>query len=936
MKFTLLLLFFICLSTVSVFAQNNYAVKGIAADSVEHVKLYNTSISVLNAKDSTLVNFTRAAEDGTFSIKNLHKGKFILLVAYPDYADYVENFSLDSANQVHNFGNLNMNLKSRILKEVLIKGTAAQIKIKGDTTEYNAAAFKIQPNAKVEDLLKQFPGFQVDKDGKITAHGETITKVLVDGEEFFGDDPTLVTKNLRADMVDKVQLYDKKSDQAAFTGIDDGQKTKTLNIKLKEDKKNGFFGKAEGGIGTDDYYTSELLFNRFKGKQKLSFFGIMGNDGTIGLGWQDSQKYGTSNNVQFGDDGGIYIFSSGADDLDSFNGTYNGQGIPTAKTAGVHYDDKWDKDNQSINTNFKIGSLAVDGTNNTLSQNVIPLYGAVNGKTDQSSHNFISREKLDVTYQIKLDTMQTLKFSVDGTNKHSNTVSHYAQTQVQKETADSLTNETRDITNTVDGKIFDGSVLYTKKFKKKGRTFSLNVSEAYNDSQADGFLKSDLTTYTTAGKKDSIVDQKKVNDIKSSILNTNMTYTEPLSKYFSVIFNYGIIVNNSSANRKSFNQSAPGAYNLLDSLYSNDFQLNQLSNQEGAVINYKKGNTIFNFGTKVSEVNFKQINEYTGAIFERNFINWNPQALLQHKFSQYSSLYVNYSGHTTQPTVDQIQPILVNTDPLNQTIGNPLLTPSFINRIYLYYNSYKVISDKSLWINGGYTFTNNPIISSSVTDTDRTSTTYGKTTTKFVNVNRVPHTFNANINYGRKLPGTELNIGLSLGANGSKSYSMSNDELNAIILNTYRVSLRLSKYVQKKYDFNLSFGPTYTVGGSSLLPNLNNNGHGYAGDGGFTVYLPLKFQISSDADYQYNSKTETFNQDFSRLLLNASIAKTFFKGDDLKISIKGNDLLNQNAGFNRSVNGNLTSENTYTTIRRYFMLTVSWDFNKVGGGAAKK
>lgn len=936
MKLTILLFLFICLGVVPVFAQNNYSVKGVAADSVEHVKLYNTSISVLNAKDSTLVNFTRAGEDGTFAIKSLHPGKFILLVAYPDYADYVEMFTLDSAHQMHNFGNVNMNLKSRILKEVLIKGTAAQIKIKGDTTEYNAKAFQIQPNAKVEDLIKQFPGFQVDKDGKITAHGETISKVLVDGEEFFGDDPTLVTKNLRADMVDKVQLYDKKSDQAAFTGIDDGQKTKTLNIKLREDKKNGYFGKAEGGVGTDDFYTSELLFNRFKGKKKFSFFGIMGNDGKIGLGWQDSQKYGTSNNVQVGDDGGIYIFSTGADDLDSFNGTYNNQGIPTAKTAGVHYDDKWDKDNQSINTNFKIGSLAVDGTNNTLTQNVIPQYGAVDGNTDQKLHNFISREKLDITYQVKLDTMQTLKFSVDGTNKHSNTVSHYTQGQIQTATKDSLTNETRDISNTVDGKIFDASGLYTKKFKKKGRTISLNISEAYNDSQADGFLKSDLTTYTTDGKKDTIVNQRKVNDIRSSVLTTNLAYTEPLTKTLSLIVNYGLIVNNSSANRKSFNQSAPGVYNVLDSIYSNDFKLNQLANQEGAIFNYKKGNNIINFGTKVSEVNFKQINEYTGSIFQRNFINWNPQAMLQHKFSQYSSLYLNYFGNTTQPTVDQIQPVLVNTDPLSQTIGNPQLTPSFTNRFYFYYNSYKVISDKSLWINGGITFTNNPIVNSSVTDTDRTSTTYGKTTTQFININKVPYTFNANINYGRKLPGTEFNIELSLGGNGSKSYSMSNDELNTIILNTYRVSLELSRYVQKKYDFYVSFGPNYTVGNSSLLPGLNNNGHGYDGRAGFTVYLPLKFQIGSDATYEYNSKTETFNQDFSRLLWNAAISKTFFKGDDLKLSIKANDLLNQNAGFQRSVNGNLVSENTYTTIKRYFMLTISWDFNHAGGGTDKK
>jgi hypothetical protein len=162
-----------------------------------------------------------------------------------------------------------MSLKSRLLKEVLIKGTVAAIKIKGDTTEYNAKAFVIQPNSKVEDLLKQLPGIQVDKDGKITAQGQTVNKVLVDGEEFFGDDPTLVTKNIRGDMVDKVQLYDKKSDQATFTGIDDGEKTKTINIKLKEDKKNGYFGKIDAGVGTDGYYEGQALYNKFKGKKKF-------------------------------------------------------------------------------------------------------------------------------------------------------------------------------------------------------------------------------------------------------------------------------------------------------------------------------------------------------------------------------------------------------------------------------------------------------------------------------------------------------------------------------------------------------------------------------------------------------------------------------------------------------------------------------------------
>src|SRR5271165_3710872 len=261
MKFTILVLLFCFFFSFSLLAQNSYSVKGIIVDTASKSNLVNTSISVLYAKDSILRKFTRAAADGSFAINNLNKGKFILLVTYPGYADYVEQFNLDSAHTGHDFGKLSMILKAKLLADVIIKGTRAAIKIKGDTTEFDARAFKIQPNAKVEDLLKQLPGIEVDKDGKITAQGETVTKVLVDGEEFFGDDPTLVTKNIRADMVDKVQLYDKKSDQATFTGIDDGVRTKTINIKLKEDKKNGLFGKVNANVGTDGYYEAQLLFN---------------------------------------------------------------------------------------------------------------------------------------------------------------------------------------------------------------------------------------------------------------------------------------------------------------------------------------------------------------------------------------------------------------------------------------------------------------------------------------------------------------------------------------------------------------------------------------------------------------------------------------------------------------------------------------------------
>ena len=934
MRYIYLFCLFFFLLSVTASAQNPYSAKGVIADSVEHVKLGSSSVAVLEAKDSILIRFTRTAADGSFSIAGLTKGKFILLVSYPDYADYTEQFTLDSAHQTHNFGHLNMNLKSRLLKEVIIKGTAAQIKIKGDTTEFNAAAFTNQPNAKVEDLLKQLPGITVDKDGKITAQGETINKVLVDGEEFFGDDPTLVTKNIRADMVDKVQLYDKKSDQATFTGIDDGQRTKTLNIKLKADKKNGYFGKVDAGVGTDDYYQGQILFNMFKGKQKFSVYGTIGNDGKTGLGWQDSQKYtGGSDNVQIVD-GGIMFSSGSSDDLESWNGNYDGKGIPVARTGGAHYDSKWNDDKESLNTNFKIGSLTVDGKDNFISQSNFSPTQQQTTTSDQTYHNYLFRQKLDVTYKLKIDTTSDLKLYVDGTSKHSQNISSYNALTIGNTPADTLNTSKRDIHNDVDSKIFDVSAFYTKKLKKKGRTFSWNISEAYNESMAKGNLYSDTHYYTYNPNtiKDSLVDQYKTSNLKSSILNSNMTYTEPVSKTISLILNYGFGLGTSSADRKSFDPSSPGVYDILNTTYSNNYRLSELSNQGGAIVNYKKGKLTLNFGTKVTNVNFDQTNEDdpNEPVFKRDFVNWAPQGMLRFDITKQSGFGINYNGSTTQPTVDQIQPILVNNDPLNILVGNPNLTPSFTNNFRVNYHSYKVLSDQFISLYGDMQFTSNPITNS----TNRDSVT-GKTTTQYINLNQKPYTYYGGLYFGQKIPIGGIEAGMDLSANGSKNYNLSNGALNVISTNTYSPNFRISRYVEKKFNFNLSFGPTYTVGGSSLSP-FNNNSHGSQGYGEFGVYLPLKFQLSSDANYQYTSKSESFPTDYSRLLWNARLVKSFKKDESIKLSVGCNDILNQNSGFDRNSSGIAITQDRYTTIKRFFMFELTWDFTKMGGGVPKK
>lgn len=917
------------LCVLASFGQQHYGVKGVVVDNEAAVNLHNASILVLHAKDSMLYQFTRADQAGRFSFDNMPPGDYILLSTYPDYADYVEHFTLDSTQSVKDFGNLNMRLKATLLEEVLVTGVRA-ITIKGDTTEYDARAYVIQPNDKVEDLLKQLPGITVDQNGQITAQGKTVEKVLVDGEEFFGDDPTLVTKNVRSDMVDKVQLFEKKSDQAEFTGIDDGQRTQTLNIKLKEDKKKGYFGKVDAGGGTNDMYEGQVMFNRFNNKQRMSAYGNIGNTGRTGLSWQDNDRFGASaGNMEFTDDGGIIMYSTGGqDELEGWSGRYDGRGIPLAHTGGAHYSNKWDEDKHAINASYKIGQLRVEGESNTLTQNNLPS-GFLQTNSEQDFDRLVFRQKVNGIYDLRIDSTSNLKITIEGTLRSAENTEYFLSSS-RNANGDLLNTGLRNMSTNSDGQIFNASALWTKKLRKKGRTLSWNLSQNYNDASSDGFLYSENEFFNMAGAVDSIliVDQLKINNSVNSVFNSNVTYTEPLSEALSLVMNYGLSINNGTSLLQSFNASSPGNYNELDSLFSNDFKLHQLANQLGVNFSYKKDRHTVNLGTRVSDVRFDQTDRYTDNIFERNFINWSPQVRWQYNIAQGRSFNMNYNGNNTQPQIAQIQPVLVNTDPLNVVVGNPDLKPSFTNRFNVSYNSYKMLSGESLFFWGSYSNTINPIVSNVMTDS------VGSSIFRYDNLNEYNNSnFNLSGSYRTKLQKLNTNVGVRINGSGSVYHNITNGELNKTQSYTLGGNFNVSQYIQKKYDYYVSFGPTYNVSVASLQRDFNNNGWGMNGDFGFNVYLPGKFQIGSEGRYTFTAATQSFNEDFERLIVDANVSKRFLKDETLRIRAGVNDVFNQNVGFSRFANNNMLSENNYTTIRRFFMLSLIWDFNKMGGAS---
>src|SRR5215211_1773113 len=328
----------------SQFALAQSSLNGTIADTLGRKNLSNAVVSLLQKKDSTLYKFGRTDKTGSFLIQHLSPGKYVLLVTYPKFADFSEEIEVKD-QPLTELGTIALTLKSQLLETVVVKSAGA-IRIKGDTTEFVADSFHVKDGATVEELLKKLPGFQVNSKGEITAQGQRVQKVLVDGEEFFGDDPTMATKNIAAKAVDKVQLFDNKSDQQNLTGISTGNEGKTVNIKLKEDRKKGSFGRAEAGSNFDNITDAKLLYNQFVGKRKLSLYGTKSNTNTGSLNWEDRRRLGLENDFEYDELSGYYFsFGSGDDDFND----WSLRGLPDAYTAGGLYINKWNNERQNIN-----------------------------------------------------------------------------------------------------------------------------------------------------------------------------------------------------------------------------------------------------------------------------------------------------------------------------------------------------------------------------------------------------------------------------------------------------------------------------------------------------------------------------------------------------------------------------------------------------------
>jgi len=928
MKYKYLLLWVIfgfILGLVQAKAQVN-KVSGKITDTTNYRPMAYTAVSLLKA-NGLLVKTQFANTNNAFLFESVPADTYNLQVTRPGYADYEERFILQE-NESKDFGNIALLSKENLLREVLVKDRSA-IKIKGDTTEFLVDSFLTNKNSNIEDLLKKLPGIQVDKTGKITAQGQEVKKVLVDGEEFFGNDPTIATKNIKAENVETVQVFDQKSEQTQQTGIDDGTKEKTINLTLKEDAKKGYFGKVGAGYGTknnsaidginapfgnENRYEGEAMYNNFKNKRKASVFSTMSNTNKTGLNWEDREKYMGGNNVEY-DEASGYMFSYFENDASSFNGN----GIPNTRYFGGFYSDKVLKEKLAYNFNASKKDILVNGIDKNYTQYILPDTMYFNRQENNVKSNRTNNQASGkATWNI--DSLSTFTVKANLNQSVFNNVNTYKSENLNSLSQRVNSNER---TNTSIGQTLSAnySLFYNKKFKKTGRSVSLSFDQKVTKNSSDGTLLSDTKFYRSNDtvSSEQVLDQIKTSEEDGNNMGARIAYTEPLSKTWSLIsdYDYHLTLNKSFIN--TFNKSASGQIlSRVDSL-SNHLDYNIGIHKGGISLRYITKKINASFGARISHTLLSQENKIQDTTLYQDFLNLFPAASINYKLGSTKSINLSYSGSTRQPTLQQINPIQDLSNPLVIFSGNPQLAQRFSNDVNLTFNHYQPISGRSFYGNLRYNYTFNDFANSDQVDEQ------GRRVYKTVNVDG-NQSLSGYAYYYFKINALNLGLNQSLNPYYSKNANFINglSNTNNNLSLTYDISLSYEKEEQFEIYFSPSISFDYST--TTLRPDVVTKFFTYYLELGTEFFLPNKFSIEAEADWNIRQQTEVFNTNNNVLIINAHINKKFGKDDAFAMRVGVSDLLNQNIGFRRNANSNYINENTHIVLRRYFMINLTYNF----------
>jgi hypothetical protein len=898
MKKILFLISLLSILPLFSFGQNMH-ISGNVFDTIGNVPLENAMAMVVRIKDSLLIDFKRSDRAGNFEFNTLPLDTLQLIVSHPKFGEREFYFFGRADNANFELKKIILPVRSTRIDEVTIYAFKDPIFYKGDTLVYVADSFATKPNAVVEDLLKKLPGIKVAADGSITSQGKEISQVLVDGDEFFGSDPTMATKNLAAKGVESVQVYEKKNEN----GSEGDETIQVLDLKLKDDAKKGYFGKTSAAGDFKRFYEGELLANKFNKKQKISVFALASNTTNSSLRWQDAYKYGIETGFTYNEE------------EDQWQGDYiqQGSGFPTTLKTGVYYDDQITaKTKLAINYTYSNNGLKTAERNK--SQYFLEDTTYLTDQQNQST-SLSQSHALNMLVEHKIDSLTTIEFEpklkINLANNNSDDKTDFVG-------SDNILNRATTVKNNSEssGTNLKTRLTLKRDFKKKDRKLVATYRFTYDENKAKGNLYS-LNNNIFAIVFNDTIDQLKDNNSLSLSHTASAIYTEPLNAKFKLEFDYEMFSNQNNQSKKTFNFDN-GNYETADLNFTNEFESNKMQNRIGSSIIYDHKKNRFVGGVRFRNVEISNKNLITDTTILQSVNNFLPRFKYTHKFSQTNRFVANYSTSSSQPTVNQLQPVRDNTNPNRISLGNPNLKPNYVHNAFISYNSYKPVSGRYIWSRLSQTITQNAFTSS--VDFDA----FGRTSTKTVNTNGNAYT---NLSFGGGFPVYKQIVTLNpnLNAGYSKFNNFVNGEKNITINKSIGGELDVS-YETDSLEFSLAANVSYTDPKSSISASSSQPYYTQSYDADITVKLPWKFGIESDAEYTINSgRAAGYNINY--LIWNATVTKTFGKLENLILGITVYDLLNQNISAGRDVNANVITDSQTTIIARHLLVKLTLKFN---------
>lgn len=908
MKLILLSLILFLSLSISMFAQ--HSIQSTVFDSKNGLPIEIGNVRLLRTTDSTFVIGGQTDVRGNFQLNKVLPGNYTLVISFLGYLDYRKNIIMDNRDLI--LKDIQLNENAQMLGEVEVNGTQAQMTVKGDTLEYNATAFKTAENAVVEDLLKRLPGVEVGSDGKITVNGEEIKKIRVDGKKFFGDDVEMATKNIPAEMIDKIQVLEQKSDMALLTGFEDNDTERIINLTTKPNRKHGVFGNISGGAGMD--------LNKDVRYDGNAFINIMNNDAQTAI-------------TAGGNNTNTTRSSRGRNGMGNPSG-----GITTTQNIGLN-------NNTTVNPNLKIGGDASinHSANESITESNKESYLSGNTYTNHSnniSHNENYSTNLRMEVEWKPDTLNTIvlqptigynrSFS-DRNNKYSY-LTGADTTSIGKSS------------NTGDGTSLNANIniIYSHKFSsKRGRTLTTNLNTGVSQSNNDSYNYSDKST---AGNTTTI-DQYTKNVSNRYNISVKMSYVEPLWNLKNLLeTSVTLRSTNSFSEKNQYNKDSLGYYSLKDSTYSNNFE--SMFYNETAEMNFRHIEKNYNFmlgikGEPSQTFSTRIYENGTSIPIDNEVFNFSPTGRFQYYFAKKKFFRIDYRGFTDQPSISQMQPVKNNSNLMNEKVGNPDLRPSYTDNFRIMYSSFNDQTFSSFNVFLKAQSTKDALVTNSIYD--QTGKQFSQTVNAGANGPKIaPYNINGNIMFNTPIIQKRLHFNTNTSFGFDRRYGYSSKNFDSQTINTDSLLPIGDLSDTRRYNAGQQLSLTFTndaieigVRGSFRYSNTLNNLNpvvavtkDWTGSGNLVFHLPYSINIGTDLNYTTLQGYSGFDQ--NQIIWNASFDKSFFHNKGV-VSLKLNDILHQQLNIRQTIGDNYIQYTSYNTLTSYFLLSFTYKLNQFKG-----